>query len=62
MRQFCIYGGFIMEKTFLDVLAQSPDAYTHEFSLATMAFVSNKKVRIYSYDSNDCKQANFIAI
>ena len=43
-------------------VAQSPEAFSREFSLAIAAFTANKRVRIYSYDGNDCKQANFIAM
>lgn len=43
-------------------LAQSTEAFRREFSLATTAFVSGKKVRIYSYEGNECTKANFISI
>ena len=43
-------------------VAQSPAAHARSFSLAMAAYTTGKKIRVYSYQGNDCKQANFISM
>lgn len=42
--------------------SQSPQAYSHAFSLFATALIHNKKVNVLSYEGVSCDSANFVSI